>query len=346
MSTLVYVASHPDDESISSAGLLLKARDLGYRIHILWLTRGQRSISATAKSRWDEALKVTEYLNASCTPLNMSDGEVSLSQVISAVEAQLRLLRASVVVWPHGEGREQHQDHVVLHHAMLNISKRSDYGFCSWIVAQPPVFEDAQFKPTLFIPFGRDRLDEMVALVSIYASEKRKAFTREGFLRSRAERWALEARTGASFAEPYQLIKGAPPQALFFARMVECYATGSCIPVMDALDVWETEAQEAGLYLLDLLRSAGDLTAITRQLTDELWVIFQECIFGQVRFLYFIDPYEHFILLDGTVGPSQVDSAELERANQRRSNWMEMLEERSRLQPLTLTNDEPSRAVP
>ena len=176
MHTLVCIAPHPDDEVLSSGALLMKARDAGYELHLVWVSRGQKSTSAAASRRWDEASEVARRLDAKMTGLDLEDGHLDLGTVISVVEKVLKEIQPKHVVWPHGIGPAHHQDHRVVHEAVANILKRWDYARCAWLVGQPPVFDDQGFQPSLFVGYGRNEFDEICGLMGHYESEKRKDF--------------------------------------------------------------------------------------------------------------------------------------------------------------------------
>lgn len=217
---LVFVSCHPDDEVISAGAFLLKAARLGFRISLIWITQGENSGSMKANKRKFEAGEIANYLNTTPIFLNdsnndlLSDGKINLNETIKEVEKLLKDIAPDVIVWPFGESSEQHQDHVTLHSAIMNILKRYR-SQCCWIAAQPPVFSDSNFKPTNFLKIDNSQLKQKHELMGLYKSEKGKRFSSLNFFKSKASNWANEGNCDFDYAEPFQLYKGLLPHDLF-----------------------------------------------------------------------------------------------------------------------------------
>lgn len=136
---ILVIAPHPDDESIGSGGLLLRARQAGAEVRVIFCTSGddnpwpQRAIerrvfiSASARSRWaarrrEEARTALRFLlgsNASSLFLNLPDQGVTRvllrggEQTIATLRAEFAALRPTLVVLPSAD--DAHPDHSALH---------------------------------------------------------------------------------------------------------------------------------------------------------------------------------------------------------------------------------------
>ncbi|MFA7059216.1 MAG: PIG-L family deacetylase [Pedobacter sp.] len=218
---IVLVACHPDDEVLSSGALLLKAARQGFQIFLVLVTQGESSGSLNAKNRKDEANEIALKLNATITFLNYSnndllcDGKIDLSETTKEVEKLIKDISPDIIVWPHGESPDQHQDHVTLHKAITNIQKRYKSDQCCWIAAQPPVFGDSGFKPTNYLKIDAELLKQKYRLMRLYKSEKLKKFASYQFIKTKALHWASEGNCSFDYAEPFQLHKGFLPLELF-----------------------------------------------------------------------------------------------------------------------------------
>ena len=255
---VVCVVSHPDDEVLSSGAILLRARSRGYRLHLVWVTDGESTTGPAASARREEAMAVANKLGATHDFLGLPDGKTSLSDVISRVEAVLTPLAPQIVVWPFTVDKEHHQDHVTLHDAMLNISRRSAYEGRSWLAGQPPVFDDGMFRPHLYVPYGAALMDDVLELLALHASEAEKPFAQPQFTKNRAGHCADVARCGTEFAEPYVVQKGAPPQELFRAFRVDLFhPPNGAKPVEDELEKLGTDEQRRALALIQYLADHG-----------------------------------------------------------------------------------------
>jgi LmbE family N-acetylglucosaminyl deacetylase/phage-related protein len=327
--TLVAVGSHPDDEVLSAGALLLKAMDAGFRLHLVWGTKGARSSSPSASNRWNEAAQVARQLNATFECLELEVGKLTESVLVPKIERILKKQQPHVVVWPHGSGAEQHQDHRPLHDALVNISKRWQYAKCSWLAGQPPVYRNAGFTPNLFLIYGRVLMARVQGLMATYVSERRKHFAEPTFLESRATAWAHEGNTDASFAEPYMLLKGNPRMELFRAFALDFFieADGSA-PVCDYIESLDLSAQSRVLLLLNEVRIQGPELPdpYSRPVSDQLRSLYiDDDTTGQIhQIVYFVHRDDQSVLLHAfpTSTPSKIDPAHLALAEKRREDWL------------------------
>jgi LmbE family N-acetylglucosaminyl deacetylase len=230
---LACVACHPDDEVLSAGALLLKARDAGFSIHLVWLTRGEGSASHSAANRSSEAQNVAMQLKAEPHWLELIDGQVQEREAIVQVESVLKEIKPNVVVWPFGSDASQHQDHRTLHCALVNIAQRWPYKSCAWLVGQPPVFHDPSFRPTLWLSYNKSMMEELIQLMGYYKSEMTKRFASPASLQHRAGYYADQGVVDSDYAQPFVIQKGAPPLLLFPTsdeRMGEALSESSQVP--------------------------------------------------------------------------------------------------------------------
>ena len=108
---LLAIAAHRDDVELTCAGLLLKAKDQGYRTAILDLTAGETGTRGNADLRAEEAeraaqiLGVVERRNAGLPDARLANDDASRKPVIEAI----RRFAPRVVILPFPIGR--HPDH-------------------------------------------------------------------------------------------------------------------------------------------------------------------------------------------------------------------------------------------
>jgi len=215
MNRLAVVAAHPDDEMLSAGALLVKAHRLGFKITIIWATSGEGSASATADKRHDEAKGVAEALEALPMFMELSDTDMTLPETIKRLDSIIGEVKPKYVVWPFGIGDEQHQDHRVLHSAMINVSRRPTHRFINFVASQPPVFYDNAFRPTDFLGYGNAIMEEKIRLLNYFKSEVGKRFFREDVIRRNSEHWADQSGLDSLHVEPFMSIKGSLPRDFF-----------------------------------------------------------------------------------------------------------------------------------
>jgi len=124
--------AHPDDEQFGKAGALMKAIDRGARVHVVTATRGQvGGISDPALATPETLGAVREQeLRDACAIcgfeppilLDYMDGALADADpagVRDAVVAEIRRLRADVVMTFDRNGGYGHRDHIAIHHATV-----------------------------------------------------------------------------------------------------------------------------------------------------------------------------------------------------------------------------------
>ncbi|MCO6485877.1 MAG: bacillithiol biosynthesis deacetylase BshB1 [Saprospiraceae bacterium] len=108
---ILAIGAHPDDVELGCAGILLAHRDLGYRIGLLDLTRGELGTRGDAPTRTREAIASAARMGAVFRrQLDLPDGffredEASLKAIIREIrDARPAIILANAV-------RDRHPDH-------------------------------------------------------------------------------------------------------------------------------------------------------------------------------------------------------------------------------------------
>ena len=122
---LLVLGPHPDDIEIGFGGSIAKHVDLGYRVGLCDLTRGELGSNGTIEERNDEALAAAQALGVAWREnLGWADGEIGQDRqhVRSAVEL-IRRCRPAVVAIPYGHDR--HPDHEAANRVLTDAVFRS-----------------------------------------------------------------------------------------------------------------------------------------------------------------------------------------------------------------------------
>ncbi|MEE8129533.1 MAG: bacillithiol biosynthesis deacetylase BshB1 [Vicinamibacterales bacterium] len=116
---------HPDDIEIGLGATVAKHVDLGYRVGLCDLTRGELGSNGTVEERAAEALAAAEVLGAAWRQnLGWAEGEIGWDRghVRSAVEL-IRRARPAVIAIPYW--RDQHPDHEAASRLLTDAAFRS-----------------------------------------------------------------------------------------------------------------------------------------------------------------------------------------------------------------------------
>lgn len=109
---IIAFGAHPDDVEIGAGGLIAKEVEIGYRVGLIDLTRGEMGSRGTPAERAEEARAAAGVLGLTWRKnLGLPDGEfeVSKENILLVVEA-LRTYRPQIIIAPYWEDR--HPDHV------------------------------------------------------------------------------------------------------------------------------------------------------------------------------------------------------------------------------------------
>ena len=151
---LVVFSAHPDDAELCCAGLLITARERGWRTGVVDFTRGESASLGTPEQRAAEARAATETLDlAFRRNLGLPDGRLHDDESVrELVVRTVRELRPRVVVSP------QLDDHHPDHTAVAEVLKRGFYlcGVKNYLPELPPFRPRALLRHLSLRPFRVD----------------------------------------------------------------------------------------------------------------------------------------------------------------------------------------------
>lgn len=125
---ILAIGAHPDDVEVGSGGVLMRMVGMGYRVGIVYLTRGEMGTGGTARIRKKEAERAAEIMGADL----LEHFDIGDTRVFDTYENRglvahvLRKYRPAIVLAPHWEGhtgkRQSHADHVATGRIVLNAA--------------------------------------------------------------------------------------------------------------------------------------------------------------------------------------------------------------------------------
>ena len=135
---LLAIGPHPDDVELTSSGLLLRAKRLGWRTGAIELTRGEMGTRGTVEKRQRELDRATEILQLDYRhTLGLPDGGVRPTpEAIELLVRQLRMLDPRVIILPPPED-DEHPDH--WHASQLGLEAVHFAQKIKYLPALPPM---------------------------------------------------------------------------------------------------------------------------------------------------------------------------------------------------------------
>ncbi len=167
---LLHLSPHPDDEIAGAGATLMALRDAGWRIVNLACGLGRPEQAERRRREVEEACRRARFELRPCEPplaLSLGDDLAAAEDALVAVLAGVLAELAPAIVCapsPH-DG----------HHAHELVGRAARRALEALPGAAPPlwlwgVWADLPF-PTLIVPFGRARLDELQHALAAHASE-------------------------------------------------------------------------------------------------------------------------------------------------------------------------------
>ncbi len=215
---VVVIAPHPDDEILGCGGTLLKHKQNGDSIHIVYVTEMQEKQGFQKKKieqRLIEIRDIKKQLNASIFFLNYPTASLSDSDVVTMVPKLSKIFSEcapEVVYLPHYY--DAHSDHGVAFKAAFSCTKTFRYPSVKCILTYETISE-TDFSPTysshVFIPNYfvdvSEFLFEKLELMKIYESELGEHPFPRSIENIKALATLRGAAAGVASAEAFYLLK-------------------------------------------------------------------------------------------------------------------------------------------
>ncbi len=181
-------------------------------IHVLIVSDGANGGDSNdiTSTRLKESRNSFRLLNATCSSLGFSDGNVEYGKVlISAIEKENDSFRPNIVITQYAnEDSAEHQDHIAVFRAVKNVCFRRDN--VKMLLAAEPMNLAASFVPNTFYNIT-GQFDLKLKAISMHQSQKQRFYMKKTYQEVRSARWAdrafrEEAET-SRYCEAFQLEK-------------------------------------------------------------------------------------------------------------------------------------------
>lgn len=215
---ILFIAPHPDDETLGAGGTILKHKTQGDKIFWIILTNIHAEHGwelERVKQRQQEIDEVADAyqfdgvykLDLPTTKLD----ELPMGEIISKILAVIKEIEPSTIYLQNRS--DVHSDHRISFDAIMACTKSFRYPFIKRILMYEtitetdfsPAIPENQFIPNVFVDIS-EYIDKKIDIMKVYASEVMNAPMPRSLDNIRNLAQYRGARIGANAAEAFQLI--------------------------------------------------------------------------------------------------------------------------------------------
>jgi bacillithiol biosynthesis deacetylase BshB1 len=130
---LMAIGAHPDDVEVGCGGLLIKSAARGYKVGIVYLTKGEMGTGGTPEVRAQEAIEAAEIMGAGIlATLDLGDCRVNDTYENRLLIAGLiRKHKPKIILAPYWQGghgkRQGHPDHLAAGQIAINAANYATF---------------------------------------------------------------------------------------------------------------------------------------------------------------------------------------------------------------------------
>ena len=214
MRTILAAFAHPDDAELTCFGTLGILKSRGYRVLVGIVTDGIAGLPYTAAAdRVQEAERASDIMGFELLRGALPDGDLQYSsRLIMQIEQWVGQYEPAIVVThDYDPAGIDHQDHIAVARAVLNIAHRKPQ--IELLLQVEPSRGSRSFEPNVFVDVSQFA-SEKLAAIACHKSQSHKAYLQPSYIAMRSSWWA--AVSGIS--DSYDAGSGVQVEAFRIAR--------------------------------------------------------------------------------------------------------------------------------
>lgn len=217
---ILIIAPHPDDEIISTGGLILKAKELNSKVNVLFMTVGLCRQLVTGKTEPETRIKEIEEVSKFCGyeyKLLFKDkmcllDSLNQKQLIDPIEDYIEETKPDIIILPRGNSFDQ--DHRAIFKACITALRPRPQNIRHFV---PYVLEAEEpyswcigelFKPNFYLSLNEELINKKVEALKLHKTQYREdPYSRSGENIKRLSQ-LRGCEIGITHAETYKVHRG------------------------------------------------------------------------------------------------------------------------------------------
>ena len=189
MKTVLAAFAHPDDAELTCFGTLAVLKSRGYRILVGIVTDGLAGAPDDRNNRVEEAERASAIMGFELLRGALPDGDLQYSsQLIMQIEAWVNEFEPAIVVThDYDPAGIDHQDHIAVARAVLNVAHRKPQ--IELVLQVEPSRGSRSFEPNAFVDVGEFAAKKLAA-IACHKSQAHKEYLQPHYISLRSGWWA------------------------------------------------------------------------------------------------------------------------------------------------------------
>jgi len=195
--TVLAVFAHPDDAELTCFGTLGLLKSRGYRVLVGIITDGLAGLDpARSTDRVLEAQLASAVMGFELLRGALPDGDLQYSsQLIVPIEKWIRDYQPAIVIThDYDPAGIDHQDHIAVARAVLNVAHRKPG--IELLLQVEPSRGSRSFEPNIFVEVGAFAANKLAA-ITCHKSQAHKDYLQPGYISLRSDWWAAVSGTSS-----------------------------------------------------------------------------------------------------------------------------------------------------
>jgi LmbE family N-acetylglucosaminyl deacetylase len=195
------VFAHPDDAELTCFGTLAVLKSQGYRVLVAIVTDGLAGLAhTTATNRVREAEAASDVMGFELLRGALPDGDLQYSsRLIMQIEQWVHDYKPAIVIsHDYDPAGIDHQDHIAVARAVLNVAQRKPD--IELLLQVEPSRGSRSFEPNAFVDSSEFVAQKLMA-IACHKSQSHKDYLQPAYIHLRSNWWAaVSGMSGASLA--------------------------------------------------------------------------------------------------------------------------------------------------